>query len=324
MPEPLLEVRDLRKTYPVRGGVLQRIVGGVKAVDGVSFTLARGATLGIAGESGSGKTSVARIVAGLQRWDTGEVHLFGRSLPRGRWPLELRRRVQMVFQDPGGSLDPRRPVIDDVTEPLEALGMGDRTARRERALALLEEVGIPPEAAGRYPHALSGGQRQRVAIARALAPEPELVILDEPTSALDVSVQAQILNLLRDLKERLGTTYLLISHDLEVVAHLADDVVVLYGGRVMEAGALEEVFRRPRHPYTSTLLEAIPDPDPRRPWNPRRNAGGAEGRGRPISGCPFAPRCPVSDERCLTEDPAATATGAALVFCHRVEEGVIG
>jgi len=322
VPDALLEVRDLRKTYPVRGGVLQRVRSSIRAVDGVSLRIPKGATLGVAGESGSGKTSLARCVVGLQAWDEGEIFLAGESVPRGPWPLAMRRRVQMVFQDPGGSLDPRRPVVDAVHEPLEAFGIGEGRGRRERALDLLEEVGIPREVARRYPHALSGGQRQRIAIARALAPGPDLVVLDEPTSALDVSVQAQILNLLTDLRRRLGTTYLLISHDLEVVAHLADEVVVLYGGRVMEAGPVRAVWDHPRHPYTATLLEAVPDPDPSRPWTPRL-AGGAETRRTAPVGCPFARRCPLVDERCRSEDPRAVEIGGGVVFCHRVEEGAI-
>ncbi len=319
MSEPLLALHDLRVGYPIRKGLLRRVAGAVPAVDGISLELPQGSTLGIAGESGCGKTTLARAVAGLLRPSGGNIELFGATAPQGDWPLALRRRVQMVFQDPGGSLDPRQKVIDAVREPLEAFTRDPPRACTERALALLDEVGITEQQAIRYPHTLSGGQKQRVAIARALAAEPDLIILDEPTSALDVSVQAQILNLLADIHDRLGTAFLLISHDLDVIAHVCERVAVLYRGRVVEAGPVGEVFREPRHPYTRALLAALPDPDPDRPWRPETLKGtvGAPDGG---VGCPFRHRCPLADARCAEETPRAVARNGSVVFCHRVEE----
>ncbi len=319
MSERLLALHDLQVRYPIRKGLLRRVAGAVHAVDGVSLRLDSGGTLGIAGESGCGKTTLARAVAGLLSPSGGRIELFGEKAPQGHWPLALRRRVQMVFQDPGGSLDPRQKVIDAVREPLEAFTRQPPQARTERALALLAEVGITAQQALRYPHTLSGGQKQRVAIARALAAEPDLIILDEPTSALDVSVQAQILNLLADIHDRLGTAFLLISHDLDVIAHVCERVAVLYRGRVVEAGPVAEVFREPRHPYTRALLAALPDPDPDRPWRPetlKGTVGAPEGG----VGCPFRQRCPLADARCGQETPKALEIEGSVVFCHRVEE----
>jgi oligopeptide/dipeptide ABC transporter ATP-binding protein len=317
--EPIVRVADLRVVYPRRAGLLARGGAGQVALDGVGFELMPGDTLGVAGESGSGKTTLAQVLAGLLAPTSGRVELFGRGLPAGPWPRDLRRRVQMVFQDPSSSLDPRQRVVTAVEEPLAAFFGQGPSERRRAALELLAEVGISAAQALRYPHELSGGQKQRVALARALAAGPELVILDEPTSALDVSVQAQILNLLDDLRRRRRLTFLLISHDLDVIAHVCRDVLILYRGRVMERGPVAEVFARPAHPYTRTLLAALPDPDPDRPWDPPRLPEAATGATAP--GCPFRARCPVADGRCAAEDPAPTRSGERVVFCHRVEEG---
>jgi len=319
MSRPLLSLQDLEVEYPVRKGLLRRVVGGVPAVDGVSLQLEAGGTLGIAGESGCGKTTLARTAAGLLQPTGGRLELFGEGAPQGDWPKALRRRVQMVFQDPGGSLDPRQKVIDAVREPLEAFGQDEPKVRRDKALRLLADVGITEQQALRYPHTLSGGQKQRVAIARALAARPDLMILDEPTSALDVSVQAQILNLLSDIHERLGTAYLLISHDLDVISHLCDRVAVLYLGRVVEVGPVDEVFSERRHPYTRALLSALPDVDPDRPWRPD-TLKGSVGVAKGGVGCPFRHRCALADPRCAAQTPQAVRRGGSVVFCHRVEE----
>ncbi len=319
MSRPLLSLQDLEVAYPIRAGLLRRPVGAVPAVDGVSLELEAGGTLGIAGESGCGKTTLARTVAGLLRPTGGRIELFGEGVPQADWPRALRRRVQMVFQDPGGSLDPRQKVIDAVREPLDAFGRETQKGHRERAFSLLADVGITEQQALRYPHTLSGGQKQRVAIARALAAEPDLMILDEPTSALDVSVQAQILNLLSDIHERLGTAYLLISHDLDVISHICDRVAVLYLGRVVEVGPVDEVFSQRRHPYTRALLSALPDVDPDRPWRPAALKGSV-GVAKGGVGCPFRNRCPAADARCAGETPQAVRREGSVVFCHRVEE----
>ena len=319
MSSPLLSLQGLEVAYPIRAGILRRVVGAVPAVDGVTFDLEAGGTLGIAGESGCGKTTLARAVAGLLPPTGGRIELFGQEVPRGEWSHAMRRRVQMVFQDPGGSLDPRQKVIDAVSEPLRSFTRGGAGEHRDKAIALLSDVGITEQQALRYPHTLSGGQKQRVAVARALAAEPDLMILDEPTSALDVSVQAQILNLLADIHERLGTAYLLISHDLDVISHVCDRVAVLYLGRVVETGPVDEVFAKPRHPYTRALLSALPDVDPDRPWRPA-SLKGSVGVAKGGVGCPFRQRCALADERCTAETPRAVPREGSIVFCHRVEE----
>jgi len=263
---PLLEVRDLRTWFPVRRGLLQRTVDHVKAIDGVSFHIKRGETLGLVGESGCGKTTVGRTILRLVPATGGTVLFDGVDVfAQGYASMRaLRRRMQIIFQDPGGSLNPRMRVGRIVGEPLEVHGIASGDALRHRVESLLERCGLWKAAADRYPHEFSGGQRQRVAIARALALEPELIVCDEPTSALDVSIQSQILNLLSDLQDEFGLSYLFISHDMAVIHHVCDRIAVMFNGRIVEEGDRDEVINAPKHAYTQALLSAVPEPDPRR------------------------------------------------------------
>ena len=263
---PLLEVTDLVKHYPVRGGVLRRQVGTVHAVDGVSFDLGVGETLGLVGESGCGKTTVGRTILRLLEATSGEVHFEGKPVFKqsATEMRALRREMQIIFQDPGGSLNPRMRVGRLVGEPLVVHGMASGDELRHRVEQLLERCGLWKQAADRYPHEFSGGQRQRIGIARALAVEPRLIVCDEPTSALDVSIQSQILNLLDDLQEEFDLSYLFISHDMAVVHHVCDRIAVMYNGKIVEVGARDQVIHDPQHPYTKALLSAVPEPDPRR------------------------------------------------------------
>ena len=275
-PKPLLEVRGLQTWFPIRRGLLQRITGHVKAVDGVDFTLGAGQTLGLVGESGCGKTTVGRSILRLIEPTGGEVLFEGRDVRRmGAEELRLlRRRMQIIFQDPGGSLNPRMRVGRIVGEPLEVHGIARGDELRDRVERLLERCGLWKAAADRYPHEFSGGQRQRIGIARALALNPSLIVCDEPTSALDVSIQSQILNLLKDLQSEFGLSYLFISHDMAVIHHICDRVAVMYDGRIVESGTRDAIIGSPTHPYTQRLLAAVPEADPRRP---RRAAALADG-----------------------------------------------
>ena len=270
MPEvahaPLLQVKDLKNHFPVKRGFLQRTVDHVRAVDGVSFDLAQGETLGLVGESGCGKTTVGRTVLRLLAATSGSVTFEGKSvfdLPALEM-RKLRRDMQIIFQDPGGSLNPRMRVGSIVGEPLVVHGMATGEELRDRVEHLLERCGLWKQAADRYPHEFSGGQRQRIGIARALAVEPKLIICDEPTSALDVSIQSQILNLLADLQEDMGLSYLFISHDMAVIHHVCDRIAVMYNGKIVEMGSRDQVINNPSHEYTKALLSAVPEPDPRR------------------------------------------------------------
>ena len=318
---PLVEVRDLVKHYAgARGWLgLGRPKAPVRAVDGVSFDIQAGRTLGLVGESGSGKTTVGRTMLRLQEPTAGKVlfegsDVFGLDAARMR---ALRRRMQIVFQDPYSSLNPRMTVEATLREPLEIHGLAGEVK------ALLEEVGLDAAFAARYPHELSGGQRQRVGIARALSVEPQFVVCDEPVSALDVSVQAQVLNLLADLQAKRRLTYLFIAHDLAVVRHIADDVAVMYLGRIVERAPAAEIYAQPRHPYTTALLSAVPQPDPRASKSRIVLTGDVPSPARPPSGCPFHPRCPhpKKSERCRTETPPLRAiTPGHLAACHYAEE----
>ena len=313
--EPALVVDDL----VVR---LDTPRGAIHAVDGVSFVLERGQTLGLVGESGCGKSTIARALTRIVAPSSGSVRLHGTelvNLPR-RALRPHRRVIQMVFQDPAASLDPRWTVGQLLAEPLHVHGIGTRASRRERVIELLDQVGLPRDAADRFPHEFSGGQRQRIGLARALALDPEILICDEPVSALDVSVQAQILNLLSDLQKSLGLAILFISHDLSVVEHISDRVAVMYLGQIVEIASRDELFRRPAHPYTRALLDAIPQTTPRAPDAPRRSPlrGDLPSPYAPPSGCRFHTRCPIAVERCKSETPRLREHGdtSHQVACH--------
>ena len=326
---PLLEVENLRKYFPIRSGFLRRTTGNVQAVDGVSFTLAKGETLGVVGESGCGKTTVGRCLLRLIQPTGGRVtlHAGGRAWPLlDLSPRELKRarpHLQMVFQDPQASLNPRMTVGDLIAEPLVINRVGTRRERQERAAELIEAVGLRPDALRRYPHAFSGGQRQRIGIARALALQPDLIVADEPVSALDVSVQAQVLNLLADLRARFGLSYLFIAHDLGVVEHISDRVAVMYLGRIVETGPTTALFARPRHPYTEALLSAVPvaDPKAQRERQRIRLVGDVPSPAHPPSGCRFHPRCRYAQPICRQEDPPLIATSPdQYAACHFAQE----
>jgi len=308
-PAALLEVKGLRKHFPVTEGVIvHRTIGEVKAVDGVDFTLRRGETLGLVGESGCGKTTTGRCILLLERPTAGEIIYDGvdlASLPHKELQA-LRRRIQVIFQDPYSSLNPRMKVGDIIGEPIKVHGIEPNGKRRAARVAeLLATCGLDPKFADRYPHEMSGGQRQRVGIARALALEPEFIICDEAVSALDVSIQAQIVNLLEHLRERLGLTYLFIAHDLSVVRHLCHRVAVMYLGRIVELADCDELFDNPLHPYTRALLDAVPVPDPTveaaRSFRPVK--GEVPSPMNPPSGCVFHPRCPLAVETCSQARP---------------------
>ena len=328
-PAPVLEAEDLARYFDVSRPALQRLLAGegrrvLRAVDGVSFSIPKGTTLSLVGESGCGKSTVARLVVGLYRPTRGRVLFEGADLEQARAAAEQRRRMQMIFQDPYASLNPRWRVRDIVAEPIRAFGLvRGAAARRERVAQLLTQVGLSPQDGEKYPHEFSGGQRQRISIARALSSNPDFLVCDEPTSALDVSVQAQILNLMKGLQRDLGLTYLFISHNLAVVRQISDRIGVMYLGRVVEMAPAETVFTEPRHPYTRALMDAIPDLEM---VGRRRIPVGGEVPSpiKPPSGCHFHPRCPLANERCRVEDPVlkpARGTPETVVACHAVEEG---
>ena len=325
MTAPLLDVRNLSRQFDVSKPWLNRKLEGLdkvylKAVEDVSFTVTQGETFALVGESGSGKSTIARLIVGLLKPTAGEVFFEGQSLAKGLSGAEarrLRRRFQMIFQDPLASLNPRWRVTDIIAEPLRVFegGMADG-ARRLRVGELLTLVGLAPEDGTKFPHQFSGGQRQRVAIARALAANPDFIVCDEPTSALDVSVQAQILNLMKDLQREFGLTFVLISHNLQVVRHMANQIGVLYLGRLVEVNTAARLFDAPQHPYTRMLLDAVPDID----MTGRRRKkveGEIPSPLSPPPGCAFHPRCPLANDRCRREVPRLK-NGAA---CHAVEEG---
>src|SRR5262245_221244 len=307
---PLLEVRGLRMHFPVTEGLIaRRHIGDVKAVDGIDFTIRRGETLGLVGESGCGKTTTGRCILRLEKPTEGEILYNGVDIAKlsRKDLLALRRRIQVIFQDPYSSLNPRQKVGSIIGEPMKVHGVEPEAKKRdERVRELLSLCGLNPNFADRYPHEMSGGQRQRVGIARALALNPEFIVCDEAVSALDVSIQAQIINLLEDLRDKLNLTYLFIAHDLSVVRHLCQRVAVMYLGRVVELAQCDELFDHPLHPYTTALLSAVPVPDPRveaaRAFRPPR--GEVPSPINPPSGCVFHPRCPKAVEGCKVSRPA--------------------
>jgi peptide/nickel transport system ATP-binding protein len=328
MTKPILDVQGLRKHFPIRQGMLGRVTGQVKAVDDVSFSIDAGETLSLVGESGCGKTTTSRCIlraidptGGKIRFrnETGQ-QIDVTALDRAKL-RPLRRQMQMIFQDPFSSLNPRMTISEIIGEPLLVNGIGDFHSRNKRVGELLELVQLPSAYLNRFPHAFSGGQRQRIGIARALALNPSLIVADEPVSALDVSVQAQIVNLLLDLQDRLGMAYLFVAHDLSVVKHISHRVAVMYAGRIVEIAPTEELFSTPRHPYTEALLSAVPVPDPR--IRPQRIVldGDVADPSNPPSGCHFHPRCRYAIERCAIGTPDLTeiAPGHA-VRCLRAKE----
>jgi peptide/nickel transport system ATP-binding protein/oligopeptide transport system ATP-binding protein len=331
--DPVLVVRGLEKYFPIKGGgLIRRTVGHVKAVDGIDLDLYPGETLGLVGESGCGKSTTGRAILNLQPATAGSVKYNGRELTtlNRRTMRPLRREIQIVFQDPYASLNPRLPVLDIVGEPLIIHKVVPRSQLRERVNQLLQTVGLNPEHNNRYPHEFSGGQRQRIGIARALALEPKVLILDEPVSALDVSIQAGVVNLLEDLRDQLGLSYLFIAHDLSVVRHTSDRVAVMYLGKIVEVAATDDLFDRPAHPYTQALLSAIPIPDPQRERRRRRIllTGDVPSPANPPSGCRFRTRCPkfaneLTDdqrEKCINEDPPLIDRGNGHPSaCHYAE-----
>ena len=331
MSNALVEVQDLAKIFDVSPPWLNRVVerkpkAFVHAVDGVSFSIEKGKTLALVGESGCGKSTVARLLVGLYKPTQGQVRFDGADTAQtlaGPGGQALRRRMQMIFQDPYASLNPRWKVQDIIAEPLREHGLVSKPeALRERVGELLRSVGLSPVDAEKFPHQFSGGQRQRISIARALATQPEFLVCDEPTSALDVSVQAQVLNIMKDLQRQQGLTYLFISHNLAVVRHVADQVGVMYLGRLVEVADKAQLFSAPRHPYTRMLLDAIPDIHMSgRARTPVQ--GEVPNPLNPPSGCSFHPRCPHANARCKSERPALREFQGVRVACHAVEEARI-
>ena len=321
---PLLEVRGLKKYFPIEAGLLKRVIGHVRAVDHVNLSISKGRTLGLVGESGSGKTTLGRCVLRAIDLTSGEIIFHHEGVATDLAQLsrremrEFRKHMQMIFQDPYSSLDPRKTIYDIVSEPLRINGIARGKELEARVRTALELVGLDVRYMKRFPHAFSGGQRQRIGIARALSINPQLIVCDEAVSALDVSVQAQILNLLKDLQDEFNLTYLFIAHDLSVVEHVSDEVAVMYVGKLVEQAPTKALFSRPRHPYTEALLSAIPRPDPDQPLP---ETGGIEGElpdpAHPPPGCYFHPRCPYAEAICREEEPPLVEIAPEhIAACH--------
>ncbi|HKJ03989.1 MAG TPA: oligopeptide/dipeptide ABC transporter ATP-binding protein [Geopsychrobacteraceae bacterium] len=313
--KPLLEVNNLRKTFPVPGSKDQRLI----AVDDVSFTLNAGETLGLVGESGCGKSTTGRTILNLLKADSGQVLFSGVDLQQlsSRQLKPYRRKLQMIFQDPISSLNPRMTVGDILQEPLQIHRLARKNEQQERIVHLLEQVGLGPEHVHRYPHEFSGGQRQRIGIARAIAVEPQLIVADEPVSALDLSIQAQILNLLRQIQQQYELSYLFVAHDLAVIEHISDRVAVMYLGRIVELTTAKKLYKSPRHPYSEILLNAVPVPDPKLQRKSIPLIGEPPSPVNPPPGCHFHPRCPYAQEICQQQRPGLTDQGDEhLAACH--------
>jgi peptide/nickel transport system ATP-binding protein/oligopeptide transport system ATP-binding protein len=318
----LVQVRNLVKYFPVRGGLLQRVVNNLKAVDDVSFTVREGETVGLVGESGCGKTTVGRTMLRLVEPTSGSVLFDGVEVfkLRGAELKKMRRNMQIIFQDPYASLDPRMQIGDSIAEGLRIHGVGDERMRQDIVVEMLRKVGMENYHARRYPHEFSGGQRQRIGIARALALHPQFIIADEPVSALDVSIQSQVLNILKDLQADFGLTYLFIAHNLSVVEHISDRVAVMYLGKMVEFADRDDLFRNPLHPYTQALMSAIPIPDPTLKRERIILQGDVPSPINPPKGCRFHPRCPVGMEICaLQEPPFIEVSPDHWVACWRIE-----
>ncbi|MDX1414763.1 MAG: dipeptide ABC transporter ATP-binding protein [Candidatus Promineifilaceae bacterium] len=326
--EPLLKVTNLKKHFPIMRGVFRRQVGAVQAVDGVSFNIYEGETLGLVGESGCGKSTTGRLILQLLDVTDGSVEFQGKELTKlnKSQMRKMRREMQMIFQDPYASLNPRLTVGNIIGEPLAIHKLGNSEQRKARVQDLLKVVGLNPFFVNRYPHEFSGGQRQRIGVARALATNPMFIVADEPISALDVSIQAQVVNLLDELKEKLGLTYLFIAHDLSMVRYISDRVAVMYLGRIVELGVTNTVYEHPIHPYTQALLSAIPMPDPDKEEDRRRVIleGDVPSPANPPSGCRFHTRCGYATEICSEEDPEYRNIGSESeshwVACHHAEQ----
>jgi oligopeptide/dipeptide ABC transporter ATP-binding protein len=324
----LLEIKELKKYFPIRSGLLRRVTGQVRAVDGISFYINKGETLSLVGESGCGKTTTAKCILRALRPTGGEIRFHAENdtvvdvadLTK-RELRPLRRQMQMIFQDPFSSLNPRMTLLDIIGEPLLINGVRNIVARREQVAELLEMVGLSAEYMSRFPHAFSGGQRQRIGVARALALNPSLIVADEPVSALDVSVQAQIVNLLIDLQDRLKLTYLFVAHDLSVVKHVSDRVAVMYVGKIVEVAETNTLFTSPLHPYTEALLSAVPKPDPNLRAQRIILEGDVADPAHPPSGCYFHPRCRYAVDICKTETPQLEEINPGhYASCHRARE----
>lgn len=303
--ELLLEVKNVKKYFPIHSGLFLRHTGDVKALDGVTLSIQKGKTLGLVGESGCGKSTLGKTIIRLYDATEGDVYFRGQDFShlKGQGLREMRQGMQMIFQDPFASLDPRMTVSQIVQEPLDVHNLGNAEEKKERVIELLKKVGLKTMHLNRYPHEFSGGQRQRIGIARCLATNPELIIADEPVSALDVSIQAQILNLMKDLQDELGLTYLFISHDLSVIEHMCDEIAVMYLGKIVEFAPRDELFSNPKHPYTKALIETIPIPGRGKRAHRKLLEGDVPSPINVPSGCPFHPRCPIAEDKCKTDIP---------------------
>jgi len=325
--ENIVEIKNLKKYYPITAGIFQRVIGHIKAVDDVSFVIPRGKTVGLVGESGCGKTTISKCILRAVDPTSGEIHLNTEDGTNNVADMRekdlrpLRREMQMIFQDPFSSLNPRMNLFDIVSEPLLLNGIKSRIERQDRVEELLSKVGLRPEYMVRFPHAFSGGQRQRIGIARALALNPSLIVCDEPVSGLDVSVQAQVINLLMDLQDELGLSYLFVSHDLSIVRQISDSIQVMYLGRLVENGTPDEIFSSPKHPYTEALISAVPQADPDVAKNHQTLIGEIPNPSNPPDGCYFHPRCAYATDECKKTNPGLTVDKSGRSFsCHNAKD----